>query len=198
MRGSNTLTKRKNGTKRRHATATTPSRPFPRRKRLNKAKPPLLPGSKANPVLILNDCPGLRFKEQAVQDMFLCLGHIPGFLHPKGELSIVFLPEKRHTDLHIEYHNNANPTDVITFKGDEMTDSAGEICVSPHFALEYSNTRDISFSNELALYLVHGWLHLAGFDDRDPAARRNMRDAEKQCLNALEKESKQPAFQFSP
>ncbi len=130
--------------------------------------------------------------------MFLCLGKIHGFIHPKGELSIVFLPEVSHTNLHIEYLNNPNPTDVITFKGDEMTASAGEICVSPHFALKYSNVRDLSFSCELALYLVHGWLHLAGFDDRDTAARQKMRDAEKQCLIALEKESKLPVFQFSP
>ena len=42
-----------------------------------------------------------------------------------------------------------------------------------------------AFSTELLLYVVHGWLHLAGFDDLQPAKKRVMRRAETKALRLL-------------
>jgi ssRNA-specific RNase YbeY (16S rRNA maturation enzyme) len=51
-----------------------------------------------------------------------------------------------------------------------------------------------AFSAELTLYLVHGWLHLAGHDDRVPARRRVMRRAEARAMILLGEHNSIPAF----
>jgi probable rRNA maturation factor len=47
---------------------------------------------------------------------------------------------------------------------------------------------------ELTLYLVHGWLHLAGLDDLTPRGRRAMRSGERRLLAALRRARAQPDF----
>ena len=155
------------------------------------------PGSKENPVLVRNDCPGLHFANQSIQELFLNLYAIPGFDGPQGELSVVFLPDDVHTQLHLQFHDNPEPTDVITFQGDPKTGFAGEICASPSFARKYCWTNGTEFSFELTLYLIHGWLHLCGLSDVEPGDRQNMRGAEQRCLKHLRKSAKIPSFLFS-
>ncbi|MEC7230880.1 MAG: rRNA maturation RNAse YbeY, partial [Verrucomicrobiota bacterium] len=43
------------------------------------------------------------------------------------------------------------------------------------------------FSRELSLYLIHGWLHLAGYNDRIESDRAEMRNAEQKALAILDK-----------
>ncbi len=51
-----------------------------------------------------------------------------------------------------------------------------------------------SFSAELTLYLVHGWLHLAGFDDLAPEKKRAMRRAEARAMRLLTRAGAVPTF----
>lgn len=53
------------------------------------------------------------------------------------------------------------------------------------------------FSAELTLYLVHGWLHLAGHDDLDPLKKRAMRRAEARAMKLLARERCLPMFRLS-
>ncbi|MSU45902.1 MAG: rRNA maturation RNase YbeY [Lacunisphaera sp.] len=53
-----------------------------------------------------------------------------------------------------------------------------------------------AFSAELTLYVVHGWLHLAGYDDLQPAKKRRMRAAEKRAMTLLRKAKAMPAFRL--
>ncbi len=96
--------------------------------------------------------------------------------------------------LHQEFFNDPDPTDVITFEGSPEMEFAGEICISAEHALAYARRHDIDFSRELTLYLAHGYLHLCGFDDLDPAAKRKMRTAEKKALTVLENSHLIPDF----
>ena len=85
-------------------------------------------------------------------------------------------------------------TDVICFdyRGGESPldedDVAAEILICPEAARRQNETRGRQFHRELALYLIHGLLHLAGEDDLDPASRRRMRRKERAALEHLEKE----------
>jgi len=45
--------------------------------------------------------------------------------------------------------------------------------------------RGVAFERELCLYIVHGALHLCGFDDHSSAARKRMRRAESQIMDEL-------------
>jgi len=101
---------------------------------------------------------------------------------PSGELSLAFLTDAALADLHGRFLNDFSTTDVITFEGHAEMGTAGEICVSVDTAARYSSDRQTDFSRELLLYVVHGWLHLAGYDDLRPDRKRRMRAAEKRAL----------------
>lgn len=115
---------------------------------------------------------------------------------PDGELSIVFLDRAEMCKLHEDYLMDATHTDVITFPGDPEMDFAGEICVSADFALENAAQYGQTFARELSLYLIHGWLHLAGFDDRAEEARAEMRKGEARLMDIVEKGNMFPAFHY--
>jgi probable rRNA maturation factor len=53
------------------------------------------------------------------------------------------------------------------------------------------------FATELTLYVVHGWLHLAGYDDLQPAKKRRMRAAEKRAMTLLRTTDAVPEFRLS-
>lgn len=113
-----------------------------------------------------------------------------------GELSLVFLTDAALAGLHARFLDDPTITDVITFEGDPALGTAGEICVSADAALRQvratttarartSARAGDAFSDELTLYLVHGWLHLAGYDDLRPAKKRVMRRAEARAMRLL-------------
>lgn len=119
---------------------------------------------------------------------------------PAGELSLVFLADAALAKLHGEFLDDPTVTDVITFSAPAGNDSgpekiAGEICISADAAQRQTRaTRN--FSEELTLYVVHGWLHLAGYDDLQPAKKRAMRAAEKRALQLLRSQGELPRFKL--
>jgi probable rRNA maturation factor len=115
---------------------------------------------------------------------------------PPGELSLVFLTDAALAQLHADFMDDPSTTDVITFEGDAAAGLAGEICVSADTAAAYARAHDRDFATELTLYLVHGWLHLAGYDDLRPAKKRRMRAAEARALKLLSAANAVPAFRL--
>lgn len=118
-------------------------------------------------------------------------GHFP---IGDGELSIVFVDDATIARIHDEFMDDPSPTDVITFPADATMETAGEIIVSVDHARSRSEELGEPFSRELSLYLVHGWLHLAGYDDREPNDRQKMREAEQWAFKAIEEAGDFPAF----
>lgn len=113
---------------------------------------------------------------------------------PAGELSLVFLTDDALTRIHADFLNDPTPTDVITFAGDAALGLAGEICVSVDRAMAYARQHRRDFATELTLYVVHGWLHLAGYDDLQPAPKRRMRTAEARAMHLLAAAEAVPEF----
>ena len=114
-----------------------------------------------------------------------------------GELSIVFMDRISHSKLHGKYLQDYRPTDVITFPADQENGLAGEICVSVDQAIEESDRRSLSFEHELSLYLIHGWLHLVGFDDLEKVDREIMRLEEQRVIDRVKKLSAWPDFRLA-
>jgi len=139
----------------------------------------------------------LGFREETLGRFFDVMDVLALCPIPQGELSVVFLDDAGIARLHEKYLNDQTATDVITFPGDAPMDFAGEICISVDHAIKAGKEYDQPFSRELTLYLVHGWLHLAGFDDRSEEERIAMRKAERECLVALEKAGAMPDFFLS-
>lgn len=115
---------------------------------------------------------------------------------PGGALSVAFLDREGMCRVHHGFLQDHSLTDVITFEGTTEVGTAGEICVSPHHALEFRGRNRLPFPEELTLYLVHGYLHLAGFDDVDPSDRRRMRTAERRAMKLLRDTGAIPGFRI--
>ena len=90
-----------------------------------------------------------------------------GSLADLPEISVVLVSDKRVAQIHRRFMNDPTPTDVITF-------DHGEIVISAETAKRQARQFATSLAHELRLYLVHGLLHLAGFDDKTPKGAAEM------------------------
>jgi probable rRNA maturation factor len=93
------------------------------------------------------------------------------------EVSVHFVTTRRIAKLHGEHFQDPTPTDCITFPLDQKF--LGEIFVCPRAALDYNPRQPYI---ETSLYIIHGLLHLLGYDDIDKKKRALMRKEEKRLL----------------
>ena len=106
----------------------------------------------------------------------------------RAEISILLVGDRRMALLHEEWLGVPGTTDVITFDlGSDGPDGGGlrgDIVASAETARRVARELGWAPRHELAYYVVHGLLHLAGHDDLDPAARRAMRARERVLMAA--------------
>ncbi|MES2273662.1 MAG: rRNA maturation RNase YbeY [Chlamydiota bacterium] len=100
------------------------------------------------------------------------------------EVTIYFITEKKIADLHLQFFQDPSPTDCISFPIDSKY--LGEVFVCPNVAIRYAKKRKLDPYQETALYIIHGLLHLLGYDDLEEALRRTMRKKEKSCMRHLD------------
>lgn len=148
-------------------------------------------------VNVHNAHPGLKLDRREVVAVIHALdAQADKFLGgcPQGELSIAFLTDAALAKIHGDFLDDPTCTDVITFEGSPVLGTGGEVCVSVDTAAAYAATHERDFATELTLYVVHGWLHLAGYDDLQPAKKRRMRAAEARAMKILNAANLVPAF----
>ena len=125
------------------------------------------------------DVPELqKFAENAIKACLDLPKKSGGNLATLNEVLILIISDRRMADLHRRFMNESGPTDVITFQH-------GEIFISADTASANAKRFGKSLGSELRLYLVHGLLHLQGFDDRDTRSARQIRAAERRVLRRL-------------
>src|SRR6516165_9206532 len=94
------------------------------------------------------------------------------------KLSKVFMwliSDRRMALLHRKFLGQSGPTDVMTFQH-------GEIFISVETARRHAGAFGNSLMRELKLYIVHGLLHLHGFDDQTPARACKMNRVQEKIL----------------
>lgn len=102
------------------------------------------------------------------------------------DVGVVFVDERTSGELHGRWLGDPTPTDVISFDlDDDLGGDAGELYVSVDQAVKVARERGIDPGAELVLYVVHGTLHLCGYDDHEDDDRRAMRVAEREVLSSL-------------
>lgn len=105
------------------------------------------------------------------------------------EVDISFISDKEMRAMHLEFFDDPSPTDCISFPID--CDEAlgykhlGEVIVCPEVACRYSSKKKLVYLDELVLYIIHGLLHLCGYDDLDPQPRKVMRKRERYHMDYL-------------
>ena len=107
-------------------------------------------------------------------------------------VSVVFLSSEQMAEANMAMLGHVGPTDVISFdlRDPDLPaeeDAPGiELYICPEVAAKEALKRGLPYSREVTLYIVHGFLHMAGEDDLTPEAKRKMRRAEKRVLSVLE------------
>ena len=104
----------------------------------------------------------------------------------RGEISLAVVDHATMHDLNRKYLAHDYPTDVQSFvleQGDGELD--GEIVVSADYAIREAPKYGWTLREELVLYVIHGALHLVGYDDSTPEAKAQMQERETHFLREL-------------
>jgi probable rRNA maturation factor len=91
------------------------------------------------------------------------------------KIFVWLISDRRMARLHQEFLGKTGPTDVLTFQH-------GEIFISVDTAKRHARVFGNSLVCELQLYIVHGLLHLHGFDDCTQSGARRMKKAQEKIL----------------
>ena len=105
----------------------------------------------------------------------LARGTLRGEGVARSELSVSFVDEDEMADLHLRYMGEAGPTDVLSFPLDADDDGdvrvLGDVVIAPAVA---KRNRPEAAEEEMRLLLVHGILHLLGYDHEEDDERARM------------------------
>ena len=101
-----------------------------------------------------------------------------------ASISLAFVDDPTIHRVNREFLDHDEPTDVVTFLLSDEEDGrlAGELVVSAETAARVAGELGADPWNEVALYVVHGLLHLCGCDDLDPESAAEMRAREDAAL----------------
>ncbi len=86
----------------------------------------------------------------------------------RAEITIVFVTDRRMTHLNREYLGHRHTTDVMSFplSGSGAKTLEGEVYINLDQARRQAREYNVSIRSEVARLIIHGILHLAGYDDR--------------------------------
>ena len=95
-----------------------------------------------------------------------------------GRICILFADDARIRRLNKRYGKKDKSTDVLAFE-------TGDIVISAETAARNSRSFGSTPAEELKLYMIHGILHLSGYDDTTSPKRKMMRIMEERVLKRL-------------
>jgi len=104
-----------------------------------------------------------------------------------AEISLAFVDNATIHALNKRYLDHDEPTDVLSFplSGPGERKLAGELVIGAEVARAQADERGHDVQAELALYVIHGLLHLCGFEDSDERQATAMHDRERHYLRQL-------------
>ena len=132
-------------------------------------------------IAIANEQESLEVSESRLKDAIRAI-----FADAKitqATVSIAIVDDATMHDLNRRFLEHDYPTDVLSFvleQSEAMLD--GEIIVSADYALRSAHEYRWSADDELLLYVIHGALHLVGYDDQDAESKSEMQERERHYL----------------
>jgi len=134
---------------------------------------------------VFNKQKNLSISNAAVKKIVSAVLALEG--HTCDEISVSFVTTRVISQMHADYFNDPTTTDCISFPMDDLESIIdyrilGEIFVCPQTAIDYAKKHQKDPLEECTLYVVHGLLHLMGYDDLQPKDRSLMRKAEKKHM----------------
>ena len=101
------------------------------------------------------------------------------------DLTIVFVNETRMAKINLEHLHHEGATDIITFDYTTPPLLHGELIICPAVANEHAAQYQVTLGREIARNIIHGVLHLLGYDDKESTARKKMKHEENRLLKKL-------------
>ena len=106
---------------------------------------------------------------------------------PRAEITVLLVERPAMASLKEKWLGEPGPTDVLAFPMDDQIPDEepyilGDIVICPDVAREQAAESGGRVNDEVDLLLVHGFLHLMGYDHVKPADARTMRHREKKIL----------------
>jgi probable rRNA maturation factor len=98
------------------------------------------------------------------------------------QILVVLVSDRKISAIHEQFMGIAGPTDVITFQH-------GEIVVSVETAAKQASEYDTDLLHELRLYITHGLLHLAGYNDHSEDDFREMAKLQGELVEKVSRDS---------
>lgn len=149
----------------------------------NESDPPSSGGTK-RPTITLSGCPDeLRVMARRAAERTLTSEGIKS-----GRLEIAFVDEDSMSRHHERWAGRAGPTDVLAFNlQDESLAGCvdGQLIVCESIARQEACARNTDWRGEILLYVVHGCLHLCGYDDHGGEDFERMHRREDELLSGL-------------
>ncbi|TBR17462.1 rRNA maturation RNase YbeY [bacterium] len=105
--------------------------------------------------------------------------------HKPGQVNVCFVDGRAIRKLNRKFHNTDSFTDVLSF---DMGDRSGlmiELAISTEAAISYAKRMKTQARSELCLYVIHGILHVLGYDDRTPRQKLKMDKRQEYILRKL-------------
>lgn len=106
-----------------------------------------------------------------------------------GEISIVFVSDDYLLRINNQYLNHNYFTDIITFDYSNMNKIEGDIFISIETVKSNSKEFNSSFNEEILRVIIHGILHLLGFNDKKPKEKEEMTKKENVALELFFKDN---------
>ena len=109
----------------------------------------------------------------------------------KAELSVLLVDDAQIKKLNYQYRQENTPTDVLAFRMGEGRFSSfnsgllGDVVISPERAKAQAKRFSNSLEREICLYLIHGILHLTGYQDETEASKRRMEKKQEEILKQI-------------
>ena len=129
----------------------------------NHPSPGPRPGHEGSPTILLSDRQDIPVDHSSLTTLAQACLAAEG--RPNVELSVSFVDEDEMADLHVRYLDEEGPTDVLSFEQDSHDGGMlGDVVICPAYAARTAPGARADIDRELRLLLVHGILHLLGYD----------------------------------
>ena len=145
----------------------------------------------------LEGCLDVAWLESVAVEVLLAEG-----TDPRSELGLVITDQEKIRELNLVHLGEDEPTDVLSFpmlpeSGDEAESGTfivppdgiahlGEVIISCPQAVIQAEERGHSVPKEVATLVIHGVLHILGYDHDEPERERRMRARESEILSRIE------------
>lgn len=103
--------------------------------------------------------------------------------HVVGNINYIFCSDEQLLEINIKYLHHDFYTDIITFDYKENNRISGDLYISTDRIFDNAKLNNISFDEEIIRVLIHGILHIIGYNDKSANESKLMREKENFYIN---------------